>query len=234
MAHGHLTFLSGIAESCNVVFWTLAQPIGAKQLSRYAHLYGLGEATGIDAVQENPGVIPDPGWKARVLKQPWYGGDTLNAAVGQGYVLVTPIQVARLLAAVANGGTLVTPHVATAIVSPKGQILQRVAPPPSAHMHLSPRTLGVLRSGLAAVVTRGTATSIQIPGLAVAGKTGTAENPHGKPHAWFAGYAPAGNPRLVVVALVENVGFGADYAAPVVREVLQAAFGLRPSGGARP
>ena len=234
MAHGHLTFLSGIAESCNVVFWTLAQPIGAKQLSRYAHLYGLGEATGIDAVQENPGVIPDPRWKARVLKQPWYGGDTLNAAVGQGYVLATPIQVARLLAAVANGGTLVTPHLATAIVSPNGQILQRVAPPPSAYMRLSPRTLGVLRSGLAAVVTRGTATSIQIPGLAVAGKTGTAENPHGKPHAWFAGYAPAGNPRLVVVALVENVGFGADYAAPVVREVLQAAFGLRPSGGARP
>jgi penicillin-binding protein 2 len=234
MAHGHLTFLSGIAESCNVVFWTLAQPIGAQQLSRYAHLYGLGQATGVDLVQENPGVIPDPGWKARVLKQPWYGGDTLNAAVGQGYVLATPIQVARLLAAVANGGRLVTPHLATAIVSPRGQILQRIAPLPSAHMQLTPRTLGVLRSALAAVVTRGTATSIQMPGLAVAGKTGTAENPHGKPHAWFAGYAPADNPRLVVVALVENVGFGAEYAAPVVRHVLQAAFGLSPGVWSHP
>ena len=129
---------------------------------------------------------------------------------------------------------MVTPHLATAIVSPGRQILQRVTPPASAHIQLSPRTLGVLRTALAAVVTRGTATSIQMPGLAIAGKTGTAENPHGKPHAWFAGYAPADSPRLVVVALVENVGFGADYAAPIVRQVLQAAFGLSPNGGAHP
>ncbi len=225
-AHGDITFLEGIAQSCNVVFWTLARPVGPDQLARFARTYGLGQPTGVDLVQESAGIIPDPQWKLRVWKEPWYPGDTLNTAVGQGFTLVTPIQLARLVAAVANGGWLVTPHIATEVTSPQGQVLLRVAPPSAGTIHVSPQTLAVLRSGLVAVVTHGTAASIQIPGLAVAGKTGTAENPHGRPHAWFAGYAPATNPQLVVVALVENVGYGAEFAAPIVRRVLQVAFGL--------
>lgn len=228
-AHGNLNFLEGIAQSCNVVFWTLARPVGPDNLAKYARMYGLGQTTGVDLVQESAGVIPDPSWKARVWKEPWYAGDTLNSAVGQGYTLATPIQVARLLAAVANGGRLVTPHLVTQITTPQGQLVRRVAPPATGEVRLHPQTIAVLRAGLAAVVTRGTAASIQIPGLAVAGKTGTAENPHGKPHAWFAGYAPTDSPRLVVVALVENVGFGAEFAAPIVQRVLQVAFDVRPA-----
>ncbi|HET8998076.1 MAG TPA: penicillin-binding protein 2 [bacterium] len=228
-AHGNLNFLEGIAQSCNVVFWTLARPVGPDNLAKYARMYGLGQTTGVDLVQESAGVIPDPSWKARVWKEPWYAGDTLNSAVGQGYTLATPIQVARLLAAVANGGRLVTPHLVTQITTPQGQLVRRVAPPATGEVRLNPQTIAVLRAGLAAVVTRGTAASIQIPGLAVAGKTGTAENPHGKPHAWFAGYAPTDSPRLVVVALVENVGFGAEFAAPIVQRVLQVAFDVRPA-----
>ena len=228
-AHGNLNFLEGIAQSCNVVFWTLARPVGPDNLAKYARMYGLGQTTGVDLVQESAGVIPDPSWKARVWKEPWYAGDTLNSAVGQGYTLATPIQVARLLAAVANGGRLVTPHLVTQITTPRGQLVRRVAPPATGEVRLNPQTIAVLRAGLAAVVTRGTAASIQIPGLAVAGKTGTAENPHGKPHAWFAGYAPTDSPRLVVVALVENVGFGAEFAAPIVQRVLQVAFDVRPA-----
>jgi len=228
-AHGDLTFLEGIAQSCNVVFWTLARPVGPDQLARFARTYGLGQTTGIDLVQESAGIIPDPQWKLRVWKEPWYPGDTLNTAVGQGFTLATPIQVARLVAAVANGGRLVTPHIATEVASPQGQVLLRVAPPAAGTIPVSPRTLAVLQSGLVAVVTHGTAASIQIPGLAVAGKTGTAENPHGRPHAWFAGYAPAATPQLVVVALVENAGYGAEFAGPIVRRVLQVAFGL-PAG----
>src|ERR1700730_13790586 len=109
-AHGSLNFLEGIAQSCNVVFWTLARPVGPDNLAKYARMYGLGQTTGVDLVRESTGVIPDPSWKARVWKQPWYAGDTLNSAVGQGYTLATPIQVARLLAAIANGGHLVIPH----------------------------------------------------------------------------------------------------------------------------
>ncbi|HYM91826.1 MAG TPA: penicillin-binding protein 2 [bacterium] len=233
-AHGDLTFFEGIAQSCNVVFWTLARPVGPDQLARFARMYGLGQTTGIDLVQESAGIIPDPQWKLRVWKEPWYPGDTLNSAVGQGFTLATPIQIARLVAAVANGGRLVTPHIATEVTSPQGQVLLRVAPPAAGTIHVSPQTLAVLQSALVAVVTHGTAASIQIPGLAVAGKTGTAENPHGRPHAWFAGYAPATTPQLVVVALVENVGYGAEFAAPIVRRVLQVAFGLPAGASAHP
>lgn len=232
--HGALTFVEGIAKSCNVVFWTLARPVGPDNLAKFSRMFELGQTTGIDLLQESAGVIPDPAWKERVWQQQWFPGDTLNTAVGQGYVLATPIQVARLIAAVANGGTLVTPHLVTRISSPEGRLLLRLAPPPTGQIHLSARTMEVLRTGLEAVVTRGTAVSIQIPGLTVAGKTGTAENPHGKPHAWFAGYAPIDNPRLVVVALVENVGYGAEFAVPIAQRVLQVAFGTGQPGAAHP
>jgi penicillin-binding protein 2 len=228
-AHGNLSFLDAIAESCNVVFWTISRPVGPDRLAAFARMYGMGEPTGVDLPQESAGVMPDPAWKERTQRQPWYGGDTLNTAVGQGFVLATPLQVARMVAAVANGGTLVVPHAVTEVRSPSGEVVARIAPGPAAHLRLSAQTLAVLQAGLAAVVTRGTAASIQIPGLSVAGKTGTAESPHGKPFAWFAGYAPADGPKLVVVAMVENAGFGAEFAAPIVQRVLEVAFGL-PAG----
>ena len=225
-AHGNLNFLDAIAESCNVVFWTVSRPVGPVHLAEYARSYGMGQATGIDLPEESPGVMPDPEWKQRTYHEAWYGGDTLNTAVGQGYVLATPLQVARMIAGVANSGELVTPHVATEIRSPDGRTQFRIAPPPARRVRVTAQTMVVLRAGLAAVVTRGTAASIQIPGLAVAGKTGTAESMHGKPYAWFAGYAPAGAPTLAVVAMVENAGYGAEFAAPIVRRVLEVAFGL--------
>ncbi len=232
--HDSLSFLDAIAKSCNVVFWTLSRPVGPDHLAEFAHMYGLGAGTGIDLPQESTGVIPDPDWKKRVQKQEWYPGDTLNTAVGQGYVLATPLQVARMLAAVANGGVLVTPHAVTEVRSLQGRTLLRVNPSPRGRVRLSAQTMAVLQAGLAAVVTRGTASSIQIPGLAVAGKTGTAESTRGRPYAWFAGYAPAAAPSLVVVALVENVGFGAEFAAPIVQRVFEAAFAIQHAGGGRP
>lgn len=232
--HGDVNFLDAIAKSCDVVFWTLSRPVGPDHLAEYARMFGLGRATGIDLPLEGAGVIPDPAWKERTFKQAWYGGDTLNMAVGQGYVLATPLQVARMVAAVGNGGDLVTPHVVSEIRAPDGRVVSQVAPPSGGRVRLSPQTMAVLQTGLAAVVTRGTAASIQIPGMSVAGKTGTAENIHGKPYAWFAGYAPAEAPRVAVVALVEDVGFGAEYAAPIVQRVLEVAFGISTVDGARP
>ncbi len=232
--HGNLNFLDAIARSCNVVFWTLSRPVGPDHLAEFSRMYGLGQITGIDLPLEDPGVIPDPAWKERKYGQPWYTGDTLNMAVGQGYVLATPLQVARMMAAVANGGDLVTPHAVTEVRAPDGRVVSQIAPPSGGRVHLSAQTMAVLQAGLAAVVTRGTAASIQIPGMAVAGKTGTAENIHGKPYAWFVGYAPAEAPRLVVVALVEDIGYGAEFAAPIVQRVLEVAFGISTVDRKRP
>ncbi len=233
-AHGTVSFLDAIAQSCNVVFWTVSRPVGPVHLAEYARTYGMGQTTGIDLPEESAGIMPDPDWKTRTHREPWYAGDTLNTAVGQGYVLATPLQVARMIAAVANGGEMVTPHAVTAIRAPDGRELVRIAPPATGRVQVSAATMAVLQSGLAAVVSRGTAASIQIPGLAVAGKTGTAESPRGKPYAWFAGYAPADAPRLAVVAMVENAGYGAEFAAPIVRRVLEVAFGIQAAGEARP
>lgn len=233
-ALGHVDFIDAIAQSCDACFYELSRRLGADRLAEYAHRYGLGRPTGVDLPGEDPGLIPTPAWKERRFRRPWYVGDTLNMGIGQGYVLATPLQVARMMAAVANGGDLVTPHVATEIRAPGGRVVARIAPPPGGEVRLSPEALAVLRTGLRAVVTRGTAAAIQIPGLPVAGKTGTAEAPHGKPYAWFAGYAPADAPRLVVVAVVENAGFGAEFAAPIVQRVMEAAFGLSPAGDPRP
>ncbi|HLW47625.1 MAG TPA: penicillin-binding protein 2 [bacterium] len=231
-ALGHVNFIDAIAQSCDACFYQLAQRAGPNAVADYARRYGLGAPTGVDLPNEGDGVVPDPRWKERVWKQPWFGGDTLNTGIGQGYVLTTPLQIARMMAAVANGGTLVTPHVVTEIRSLDGKVIARIAPPPSGRVNVSRETMAILHTGLAAVVTRGTGTGVLMPGLTVAGKTGTAEASHGKPYAWFAAYAPVDQPRLVVVAMVENAGFGAENALPVVKLVLQAAFGIGESGAA--
>ena len=227
-ALGHVNFIDAIALSCDACFYDLARRAGPDAVAKYARTYGLGSATGVDLPNEGRGVVPDPAWKQRAWKQPWFGGDTLNMGIGQGYVLTTPLQIARMMAAVANGGALVTPHVVTEIRSLDGHVVARIAPPPTGHIQVSQHTLDIVRTGLAAVVSRGTGTALQMPGFTAAGKTGTAEAAHGKPYAWFAAYAPADAPRLVVVAMVENAGFGAENALPVVKQVFQAWLGETP------
>ena len=221
-ALGHVNFIDAIAQSCDACFYDLARRAGPNAVAKFARTYGLGSPTGVDLPNEGDGVIPDPAWKKRAWKQDWFGGDTLNMGIGQGYVLTTPLQIARMMAAVANGGTLVTPHVVTEIRTPGGRSVARIAPPPGGRIDVTQHTLDIVREGLTAVVERGTGTALQMPGFTAAGKTGTAEASHGKPYAWFAAYAPADAPRLVVVAMVENAGFGAENALPVVKQVFQA------------
>ena len=232
-ALGHVNFIDAIAQSCDACFYDLARRAGPNQVAKFARTYGLGVPTGVDLPNEAAGVVPDPAWKKRAWKQDWFGGDTLNMGIGQGYVLTTPLQIARMMAAVANGGTLVTPHVVTEVRTPDGRLVARIAPPPAGHIQVTPETLAVVRTGLEAVVTRGTGATLRIPGLTAAGKTGTAEASHGKPYAWFAAYAPVADSRLVVVAMVENAGFGAENALPVVKEVFQAWFS-ETQGGTTP
>ncbi len=220
-AHGVVDFTTGVAQSCNVMFWLLGQSVGPEVLAHYAHQLGFGQLTGVDLPHEVEGNVPSRSYKERAWKEPWYPGDTLNLAIGQGFVLATPIQVARGLSAVANGGVLLQPRIARAVLSPEGKVVRRFEPVVQGRVGVRPEVLAALRRSLEAVVTRGTGRAAAVQGLRVAGKTGSAETPRGKPHAWFAGYAPAEDPQLVVVVLVEHGARGGLAAAPVARALFE-------------
>jgi len=222
-AWGTVTFIQGIVNSINVVFYTLGYRLGGETLAAYAKRMGLGELTGVDLPGEVAGTIPSPSTKQQLVGEPWYPGDAVNMSIGQGAVTVTPVQVARMMASIANGGTLLRPRLLRLVYDRTGP----TAPvPPEAQRRglYSPRALAVLREGLLAAVERGTGRASAIATVRVAGKTGSAENPRGKPHAWFAGYAPAEAPRVVVVAFVEHGFRGGLASAPIVRRVMEAAF----------
>ncbi|MDQ7843304.1 MAG: penicillin-binding protein 2 [Armatimonadota bacterium] len=228
-AWGTVTFLQGIQNSINVVFYTLGYRLGGETLAAYAHKMGLGAVTGIDLTGEVSGTIPSPATKQHLVGEPWYPGDAVNMSIGQGAVTVTPLQVARMIASVANGGTLLQPHVL--LQAQAGGRTVRSQPVVQRRGLYDARALAVLRAGLRAAVERGTGRATNLAQVAVAGKTGSAENPRGKPHAWFAGYAPADAPRLVVVAFVEHGFRGGMTATPIVRRVMEAAFPEAPAVG---
>jgi len=210
--HGAIGFLDGFAQSCNVMFMTLGRRVGPTAMASMAKRLGVGRLSGIDLPEEQPGLVGDPEWRRRSGRRRWSIGDTCQMAIGQGDLLITPIQAARMMAAIANGGRLVTPR------------LRKQDPVHSESAALRPGSLALVRQGLRAVVERGTGRAIRDPDLAIAGKTGTAENPHGRPHAWFVGYAPADQPQLVVAVLVEQGGHGGAVAAPIARAVFRAAL----------
>lgn len=222
-AWGRIDFITGIANSVNVVFYTLGYRLGGEELAKYAFLMGLGEPTEVDLPGEIAGTIPSPSTKEQLVGEPWYPGDAVNMSIGQGAITVTPIQVARMVGGIATGGQLVRPHVLL-LTYDRDRTPRRVDPVLQRVVPYRPSTLAVLREGMRAVVERGSGLAAKIDGLPMAGKTGSAENPRGRPHAWFAGYAPIEAPRLVVVAFVEHGFRGGIAAAPVARAVLQAVF----------
>jgi len=235
-AYGTVNFIRGTQVSCNVMFWTLGRALGEGPLERYARMLGLGRPTGADVAAEAAGLIPSAAWKARTVKEPWYPGDTLNMSIGQGWVLVTPLQVARMVGAVATGGTMVRPRLARRILSPEGIEVSAWAPEFVDPAPLPEEAVRTMQEGLRAVVDGGTGRAAAVPGLAIAGKTGSSENPRGIPHAWFAGYAPADRPSLVVVVFIEHGWRGGVRAAPIARAIFAAAFQslLSQTGGGRP
>lgn len=224
-AHGTVNFIRGTAVSCNVMFWTLGRALGEDRLSRYATALGLGQPTGIDLPAEVAGVMPSADWKIRNRKEPWVPGDTFNMSIGQGFVLVTPLQMARAVSALATGGTLVRPRLARRILASDGAEVRVMAPEIAARLPLPPEAVQTLRDAMRAVVDGGTGRAAAVAGLAMAGKTGSAENPRGIPHAWFVGYAPVDRPALVVVVFVEHGWRGGVNAAPIARAIFAAAQG---------
>ncbi|MBM3449710.1 MAG: penicillin-binding protein 2 [Armatimonadetes bacterium] len=221
-AHGTIDFTTGVAQSCNVMFWQLGRAIGPDRLYVHAKAFGLGDRTGVDLPLEVSGSIPTTEYKRRHWKEPWYPGDTLNMSIGQGFVLTTPLQIARMVSAVANGGELLRPRLVRGLMAPGGTMSYGFSREVQARVKASPAHLAAIRAGMAAVVSRGTGRAAAIPGLSVAGKTGSAETPRGRPHAWFAGFAPVEDPQIVVVVLVEHGYRGGLTSSPIARRVIEA------------
>jgi penicillin-binding protein 2 len=217
---GAIGFPMALAVSSNSFYYQVGLKVGPKELFKAARRMGYGQLTGIELKDEDgAGLLGDEAWKWKVYGEPWTSVDTISSSIGQGPVLVTPLQMARLYAAVSNGGWLVTPHVVERPVERRW-------------IGLKAATLRALRKGLRMVVTEGTATILNDPTLPpVAGKTGTGEDPPRPDHAWFGGYAPAGKPTLVIVAFGENSGgYGGTVAAPMVKALMTTWFrGVSPA-----
>ena len=221
--YSYMSLPTALAQSCDTWFYRLGDLLytngRALAIQQQAHLFGLGHPTGLDVPGEYGGVVPTPSWLEKTYKEQWYEGQTINLSIGQGYLAVTPLQLAVAYAALANGGTVVRPHVAEAI----GHHVLRFKPV----RHLKLPDLWAIHDGLFEAAHSAIGTSSAIFGSyqpAVAGKTGTAETGHGSDHSWYASWAPAGNPRYVVVVLIEHGGFGAEAAAPAAKEIYDALF----------
>ncbi|MEM9290415.1 MAG: penicillin-binding protein 2 [Acidobacteriota bacterium] len=222
--HGWMDLEGAIAKSCDIYFYELGQRLGIERIAKYARHFGLGDVTGIGLQGEKPGLVPDQAWSLEQRRSPWYPGETISVAIGQGPVETTPLQVANLVAVVANGGSLVQPY----LVEGEGK--------PSRPTDLDPEALGLVAQSLWEVVNgrEVTGDAAAMEEMAVAGKTGTVQvvaqrtwidsdslPPEQRDHAWFAAYAPFEDPRLVVVAFVEHGGKGSKTAAPMVKALYE-------------
>ncbi|MFH1681125.1 MAG: penicillin-binding protein 2 [Candidatus Eisenbacteria bacterium] len=224
--HGSLALPGAIEQSCDVYFYQVGARLDLDRFAEAARALGLGERTGIELPGERSGLVPDTRYmNERYGKSGWGGGALLNHSIGQGEILVTPMQIARLYAALGSG-RIVQPHLVLRTTGPDGRTTRRAIPSPRP-VPLSEEVLRPVREGLVLAVEgdRATGRAARVPGVPVAGKTGTAQNPHGEDHAWFAAWAPASDPRIVVAVIIENAGHGGEVAAPLAGNLLRYFFG---------
>jgi penicillin-binding protein 2 len=246
--HGVVKFYRGMVESCDIYFYNLGERLGVKKLSRYAEGFGLGRPTGIDLPDEKGGLVPTADWKQERFGGPWYAGETISMAIGQSYLLTTPLQLLNLISAVANGGTIIKPLIAKRVEDLDNTILEEYPTKEISKVPISSKTLGELREALLGVTKddSGTGRAARVEGLEIAGKTGTAQvvrlkgtgerqrtdaMPYAfRDHAWFVAYVPADTP-IAVVVLVEHGGHGGAAAAPLAREMIKRYFHHRQGEG---
>jgi penicillin-binding protein 2 len=224
--HGVMNVRSAIAQSCDVFFYSVGggygniPGLGMDRMKKYENLFGFGSPTGIDLLGESSGFIPDEKWKEDNKGEKWYIGDSYHAAIGQGDVTVTPLQLANYTAAIANGGTLYSPKIVNHIRSGDG-VDRFVEPEIIRKNFVNQNVLNIVREGMRQTVTEGSARSLNQLPVAVAGKTGTAQfGSNEKTHAWFISFAPYDNPEIAMIVLVEGGGEGSSTAVPVTKEVL--------------
>ncbi|MDH5752750.1 MAG: penicillin-binding protein 2, partial [Deltaproteobacteria bacterium] len=237
--HGDVTVREALEQSCNVFFYQLGMMLGVDSISEYSRMFGFGQLTDVELESEKTGLIPTREWKERVYKDRWYDGETPSVAIGQGYVLVTPLQLLNYMNTVANGGLQVQPTILRRVVSPLGRtLLGEEELPRKAHLlPIELEVFNIIREGLVqAVNNKGTAFRAGSKNFTVAGKTGTSQVVGRKsirniekddldesllPHSLFVGYAPAEAPRVSVLVLVEHGSDGGKIAAPLARKVLE-------------
>jgi penicillin-binding protein 2 len=228
--HGNIDLITGLTVSCDIVFYEiglLLDALDADFLPTYARAFGLGQLTGLQELPESPGLMPDIAWKRATYGEPWVPGDSVNLAIGQGFLLTTPLQIARTMAAVANGGALLRPQVIYRIGDEVVLQREEMGQLPVSAEHLADIKEGLLGAG---TLPHGTAyRAMQGLPFDVAGKTGTSETGETDPHAWFVGYAPAGDPEIVIAVMIEHGGEGPTIAAPLFRRLAEAYFGIEPA-----
>jgi penicillin-binding protein 2 len=239
--HGAVNLQKALTESCDVYFYTAGIKVGVDALAKYAKSFGLGARTGIELENEKSGLIPTSAWKETKRKEPWQLGETLSTAIGQGFNLTTPLQICRMTAASANGGTLYRPQIIQTLRDPEGEILQTTAPIIDGQTLGAPQYLELIRNALVSAVNdkHGTGTAAAMKDITVAGKTGTAQVirlsqykniaedkiPYiYRDHAWFTCYAPAEKPEIAVTVIVEHGRHGGSAAGPVAKAVLEKYF----------
>lgn len=222
---GWLTFIKALAMSDNVYFYELGNRVGIDNIAKYARIYGFGEKTGIDLDGESKGLVAAKEVKRKIWNEDWRLGDTFNAAIGQGFNLTTPMQLAVMLSIVANGGVKYQPYLVDSILNVDGSVFEKPKRHEGKHIDVSQQTIDYIRMGMSATTQEG-GTASYFSGLpkAIAGKTGTAENSHGRDHGLFVAYGPVDNPELVVVCIVEQGGFGSTAAGPIVYKAFEEFF----------
>ncbi len=247
--HGAVDLNRALSESCDVYFYQVGQRLGVDRLAKYARMFGLGRKTGVEMEHEKSGLIPTAAWKKKRFGKVWQEGETLSIAIGQGFDLVTPLQLAFMTATVANGGTLYKPGLVEQVRDPDGKVIEQFEPEVVDRLKGQGRNLQLVRKGLTEAVNgrHGTGRRARLKdlGITVAGKTGTAQVVRLKQyrhlkekdipykyrdHAWFTCFAPAENPEIAVTVLVEHGFHGGSGAAPVAKAVLEAYFRKRLAG----
>ena len=234
--HGWMNMREAIVQSCDVYFYRLADKLGIDRMSRYMNFFGFGSPTGI-GIEERAGITPSREWKLERFKKPWYKGETIVSGIGQGYVSVTPLQIAMMTAAIANDGTLLTPKLVIKEVAFSGQTRLNILPP-RGELPVGKDTLALIRDAMTGVVNGpgGTGHGARIENITVAGKTGTAQvvsldsqstdRAH-KDHAWFTSFVPAEAPEIAVTVLIEHGGKGGAVAAPIAKKIIETYFHLK-------
>ena len=239
--HGEISVVDAIAQSCDVFFYQAGEKTGVDTLAQYAKGCGLGRSTGISLDHERRGLIPTAAWKKKRFKEAWQAGETLSISIGQGFNLVTPLQMAVFIAAVGNGGTLYRPRIVKSIEDSEGNIVKSIEPEITGGLPASKETLSLVQKGLLEVVhgDRGTARRIRTKGINIAGKTGTAQVFSRKAgekfdnknlgrtlrdHAWFISYAPADDPKIAIAVIIEHGEHGSSTAAPIAGALIKKYF----------
>jgi len=237
--HGNIDVKQALIESCDVYFYKLGVKLGVDKLAEYSKLFGLGSKTGIEIENEEAGLVPDSKWKMQRLGKSWQGGETLSVIIGQGYSLVTPLQMAVMTSVFANGGSLVKPFLVKKIVDSKGFVVKETAGSKKQELGIQKEYLKLIDEGLDLVVNSspGTGYSVRSDKIRIAGKTGTAQvvssekykmnkgkKKNWLPHAWFIAFAPVENPKIAVAVLVEHGEHGSRTAAPIAKKIIEKHF----------